>query len=59
MRELPKDLIAHGVEVFGTLENFEKWLQSVLLYTDPKKVIELTDEEIEGFLGRIEWGIPS
>jgi len=57
IRELPEDIIKHGIEVFGNKEQFEKWLLSSPPITRGKKVIDLSDEEINDELGRIEHGL--
>jgi len=54
-------LIKHGIEVFGTKENFAKWLEKENFYFDKKAPIEFMDTHsgikfIDDRLTGIEYG---
>jgi len=54
-------LIKHGIEVFGTIENFSKWLEKENFFFDKKAPIEFMDTHsgikfIDDRLTAIEYG---
>ena len=40
--DIPVSLIEHGIEVFGTKENFTTWLEKENFFYDKKAPIEFT-----------------
>jgi putative toxin-antitoxin system antitoxin component (TIGR02293 family) len=58
------DLFLYGTDVFGSQENFFKWLQlpnAALGGMEPQELIEIPDgiSKVRDILGRIEYGVYS
>ncbi len=58
------EVVSRGLEVFGSLDNFQQWLHSSIIALGGKKPVELLDTSfgvrmILKLLGRIEHGVYS
>lgn len=61
MNNLKEKIIIHGIEVFGSIEKFNKWLETPNVYFDYKPPLEFLENEnginfIEMKLTNIEYG---
>lgn len=58
------EVVSEGIEVFGTLENFRRWLHSTPYIFQGQKPLDFLDtrfgtQYVRNILGRIAHGIPS
>jgi len=61
LQNIPTDLLAHGIEVFGAEEEFLRWMTTVNFFFNKKAPIELTTTKegikfIDDRLTGIEYG---
>lgn len=58
------EVVSEGIEVFGTLDNFRKWLHSTPYIFNGQKPLDFLDtrfgiQYVKNIMGRIAHGIPS
>ena len=61
LQSIPTDLLKHGIEVFGTEEDFKRWLNTINFFFDKKAPVEFLNADdgikfIDDRLTGIEYG---